>query len=173
MAAFAYGSGHRYHVTVVTDERRPHFRDDRWARLAVEHLTRAAAVERFTLDAYCIMPDHVHAPLSADAEVDASLHAMMRRFKQGLGFAFKRETGRALWQRSYHDHVLRPDEDPAVHAAYVIGNPVRAGLVLSVEEWPYSGPRDRVVADAGADRSEDLSLQVATLAREREGEKDR
>ena len=36
-----------------------------------------------------------------------------------------REAGRALWQRSYHDHIIRSEEDFLIHWNYIDGNPAR------------------------------------------------
>ncbi len=42
-----------------------------------------------------------------------------------------------VWQRGYHDHALRDDEDYSVRIQYLIDNPVRAGLVERIEDYPY------------------------------------
>ena len=47
-------------------------------------------------------------------------------------------SGRA-WQAGFFDHVLRNGESYGEKWNYVRMNPVRAGLVEQVEEWPYSG----------------------------------
>jgi len=46
-----------------------------------------------------------------------------------------------LWQISYHDHVLRRNQDLLAAARYIWDNPVRAGLVQSRTEYRFSGPR--------------------------------
>ncbi|WP_155312116.1 transposase [Desulfosarcina ovata] len=43
----------------------------------------------------------------------------------------------ALWARAYHDHALRSDEDLKTVARYIIGNPVRAGLVERVGDYSF------------------------------------
>jgi hypothetical protein len=45
----------------------------------------------------------------------------------------------SLWHKSYHDHVVRSEEDLLQIAEYILGNPVRAGLVESAAEYPFSG----------------------------------
>jgi hypothetical protein len=42
-----------------------------------------------------------------------------------------------LWQRGFHDHALRQDDDLAAAARYVIANPVRRGLVKRVADYPH------------------------------------
>lgn len=80
--------------------------------------------------------------LSGDQDAASSLTAFAHQFKQSLGYRFKQITGSQLWQRSYHDHVLRPDEPLEHHAAYILNNPVRARLVSTAAEWRFSGPRE-------------------------------
>ena len=42
-------------------------------------------------------------------------------------------------QKGFFDHLLRDGESYAEKWAYVEQNPVRAGLVKTVLEWPYAG----------------------------------
>lgn len=46
---------------------------------------------------------------------------------------------RSFWQPGFHDHVLRNDESHGEKWSYVRENPVRAGLVLNADDWPYAG----------------------------------
>jgi putative transposase len=41
------------------------------------------------------------------------------------------------WQRDFFDHRLRDDENFKEKAAYILNNPVRAGLIERPEDWPY------------------------------------
>ena len=43
-----------------------------------------------------------------------------------------------LWQAGYYDHCLRGDEDLRLQARYILENPVRAGIVESPRDYPYS-----------------------------------
>ncbi len=42
-----------------------------------------------------------------------------------------------VWSRAYHDRALRRDEDILAVARYIIANPLRAGLVQRVGDYPY------------------------------------
>ena len=108
------------------------------------------------------MPDHIHALLEGEAALRSDLRRFAHRFKQALGFRFKQSTAKTLWHRSYYDHVVRPDEPLEAHAAYILGNPVRAGLVDTIDAWPFSGPPGMLAAPTETDRSEDLSLRLVT-----------
>ena len=69
----------------------------------------------------------------------ATLIDFMKLFKQLAGYLYKRIFGRSLWQKGYHDHVLRREEHIGAVARYIFANPVRAGLVEAIEDYPYSG----------------------------------
>jgi hypothetical protein len=44
-----------------------------------------------------------------------------------------------LWEKGFHDHILREDDDHNPAAWNVFNNPVRKGLVKDPRDWPYSG----------------------------------
>jgi putative transposase len=77
-----------------------------------------------------LMPDHVHLLVSRGSGFD-----LARTVR-----AWKRYTSRWLgirWQRDWFEHRLRDEESLEEKGAYILANPVRAGLVDSPEEWPY------------------------------------
>jgi REP element-mobilizing transposase RayT len=41
-----------------------------------------------------------------------------------------------LWQPGYHDHALRREEDLVATARYLVANPLRAGLVQHIGDYP-------------------------------------
>lgn len=49
-----------------------------------------------------------------------------------------RHPGR-LWQDGYHGRILRADEDVLHVVAYVVANPLRRGLAIRWDEYPFSG----------------------------------
>jgi REP element-mobilizing transposase RayT len=70
---------------------------------------------------------------------DSDCRRFIARAKQYSGFHFQAVFGRRLWQRYGYEHVLRDDEAPVSVARYILENPVRAGLVAAVQDYPYSG----------------------------------
>jgi REP element-mobilizing transposase RayT len=84
------------------------------------------------------MPDHLHL-LTNGTEDDADMLRFVSAFKQESAFTFKQRTGTRLWQKKYHDHILRADEWWESVACYIWNNPVRKGLCKRAEDWPYSG----------------------------------
>jgi REP element-mobilizing transposase RayT len=81
------------------------------------------------------MPDHFHWLLELR---DCSLGSLMRAVKSRAAVALNRQLGRQgqVWQPGYHDRGLRREEDLKAAARYIVANPVRAGLVERVGDYP-------------------------------------
>ena len=91
----------------------------------------------FELPADRFMPDHLH--LLAVGRNPADLLSFAKLARQRSAMTFSGRTGRRLWQQGFFERTLRNDEAIEVVARYIEGNPVRAGLVTSVDEWPFTG----------------------------------
>jgi REP-associated tyrosine transposase len=84
------------------------------------------------------MPDHLHL-LVEGTDATSDLQAFIKSAKQSSGQRFAARMKRPLWEEGFHDHVLRPEEDPKGFARYIIENPVRARLVQSTLDYPLIG----------------------------------
>ena len=81
--------------------------------------------------------DHLHL-LAVGQRPESNLKEFAHHFKTVSGFRYKRLTGRHLWQISYHDRVLRREEDLEAVADYIWCNPVRAGLAPDAASYAFS-----------------------------------
>jgi REP element-mobilizing transposase RayT len=129
--------GREYLVTTVTHERVPWFQDFYSARLLVMEMQRLEKEGVAAWLAWVIMPDHFHALLSLTGET--SLGAVMNSLKGRSARAINARYGRtgSLWQTSFHDHALRTEEDRMEIARYVVANPLRAGIVECLGDYPH------------------------------------
>src|SRR5439155_15096207 len=106
--------------------------------LVLEQFSRSADEEHFAIIAYCFMPDHVH--LLIEAQTDTSdCKRFIKRAKQYSGFYYSRTYRQRLWQRYGYERVLRREESTLSVARYILENPVRAGLVRNVQDYPFLG----------------------------------
>ena len=102
--------------------------------------------------AYVAMPDHVHWLMQLRCDVE--LHEVVRRLKGRSARKINLSTNSpsTVWQKGFHDHALRREEDIETLARYLIQNPVRAGLVKRVKDYPYWysvwHPKDGIAAEA-------------------------
>jgi putative transposase len=146
LESFDYLGLVRYSLTFCTDARADHFTVHSHIEVALEQIVRAATDEQFVIAAYCFMPDHLH--LLVEGLTDgADARAFIRRAKQFSGFYFKKAHGKRLWQRYGYERVLRNDESTLSAARYILENPVRAGLVTRVEDYPGVGSRTHPISD--------------------------
>ena len=127
-----------YFLTVCTHGRAPVFANPPFARAICRHFLAAAAIDNFSLHAWCVMPDHVHL-LAEGRAAECRVRDFMQRWKGGSALSFRKRYGRALWQRAYYDHILRPKELPHSFAWYIWLNPVRKGLCRAPQDYPWSG----------------------------------
>jgi REP element-mobilizing transposase RayT len=81
--------------------------------------------------AWVIMPDHVHVLMMPGR---ATISESMRLFK---GLTARAIASGGLWQRGFHDYAMRREEDLVAAARYVVANPLRAGLVRSLRDYPF------------------------------------
>lgn len=82
-----------------------------------------------------VMPDHLHWLFELQARDLSAVVASVKRFSARNVNDLLGISG-ALWQPGFHDHALRREEELRNVARYVVMNPVRAGLVRSVRDYP-------------------------------------
>jgi REP element-mobilizing transposase RayT len=130
-----YSEQHRaYLITTTTHHRAPLFLDWRCGRLVVRALQSESP--RATTLAFVVMPDHLHWLMQLGS--GASLAAVVQSVKSVSAHRVNRYRGTRgpVWQDGFHDHALRREEDLRATARYVVANPLRAGLIEEVGQWP-------------------------------------
>lgn len=140
LAGFDYSDpNHVFFVTTCARHFHQPFSDRSLAKQVVESLLFLSRKGDWRLYCYCLMPDHLHLALSPEPGRD-DLSRLLQRFKSfTTRLAWQHGHRKALWQRSYYDHIARRDEDVTAICQYILFNPVRKGLVTDPKLWPYSG----------------------------------
>jgi len=123
-------SSHAYLVTIVTTSRKPIFASFAAARMAARCFHDECVVRHAQTLAFVVMPDHVHWLLQL--EEHGRLSEAVRLYKAKVSLSLQR-----IWQRGFHDHAVRADEDLRGIARYIIANPLRAGLAKNIGEYPH------------------------------------
>ncbi|MDX1507771.1 MAG: transposase [Woeseiaceae bacterium] len=128
--------GSVYFITSCCRDRSRVFDDPLAAAIVLRELRVASEVECKTL-ASVVMPDHIHWLLQITC--DLSLSAIVGRFKGRSSRRVNqlRQATTLVWQRGFHDRMIRQDEHLEAAGRYLIYNPVRAGLVQCVDDYPY------------------------------------
>jgi putative transposase len=140
LKAFDYLGCYRYFLTFCTHNRRHIFTKPEAVALVLTQIERGADQERFAIVAYCFMPDHAHL-LVEGRQDDSDCRRFIARAKQFSGFYFRKEFAQPLWQRYGFERTLRDKDATLSVARYILENPLRAGLVDQVADYPYVGSR--------------------------------
>ena len=135
---FSYLGPYAYFLTLRTFQRARWFVRDDCANEAVAELLRTTRDYAFAVLAYCLMPDHLHC-LVEGLQPDSDCVRWISMFKQRSAFSHRRAHGGRLWQQGYFERVLRQEGDTIGIAAYIVANPIRAGLCDAVADYPYLG----------------------------------
>jgi len=127
---------HGYLTTTVVHDRTPLFAGFDVACAACRVLGSPRAWRDARPLAWVLMPDHLHclvqlgdSPLSS---VMQSVHSLTAR-----AINASRCASGQVWQGAFHDRALRADDDLLEAARYLLANPLRAGLVVRVGDYPF------------------------------------
>lgn len=128
--------GRLYLLTTVTRNRTPLFKHLYYARAVIQQLRLTARHRQCQSLAWVLMPDHLHWLITLGP---SSLGELMREFKSHSSCALYRQGAehQRIWQPGFHDRALRRDEQVRRVARYIIANPIRAGLVMRVSDYPH------------------------------------
>jgi len=131
-------AGQIYLVTFTTRKRHPIFSDEDCARAFSRALIDSRLWRRSRLLAWVLMPDHWHGLLVLGLGEDLAYRIGVMKANTARCVRMASPTVGRVWARSFHDHALRNDEQELLnHARYVVLNPVRAGLVRRIGDYPY------------------------------------
>lgn len=119
--------------------------DERVAEIVAEALHYRNG-SHYRLDAYSIMPNHVHAvfaPLAGSSgpkPLSSIMHSLKRNTAKRANSLLNRSG--AFWEHESFDHYIRNQAEWKRIVKYVLENPVKAGLVASWKEWRWNYLRE-------------------------------
>jgi len=130
-------AGRVYSVTWATNGRIPFFTQLRPARIVIRCLMHCDASDWSRTLAFAVMPDHVHwlfelghKKTLAELVEAVKSHATRKANEDGI-------TTGSLWQAGFYDRAARRDEDLVVISRYIVANPLRAGIVDEIGQYPH------------------------------------
>jgi putative transposase len=126
--------GQYYVVTSNTQARAPLFRDAAAARCVFQAMKRAEESGTVATIAWVVMSDHLHWMFRLTT---STLSAVVQRMKvasaNDINLALNRRG--AVWHAGFFDHRIRDEDSLQTYARYIIENPVRAGIVSSIDAY--------------------------------------
>jgi putative transposase len=91
----------------------------------------------YALVAFCVIPNHLHLVVDPKEPVPR-LTKSIKGFTARAANKILGRTGEPFWQDETYDHWIRNEEERYKVIRYVEANPVTAGLVEAIEDWPWS-----------------------------------
>ncbi len=112
------------------------------AKLVTDNMHYFAG-KRYDLLAYCIMSNHVHVVLAPLLKAEGTYYPLaqimhtMKGYTAGQANQLLGRTGE-FWLHESYDHYVRDQAELERIIAYVVNNPVKAGLVADWQAWPWT-----------------------------------
>jgi REP-associated tyrosine transposase len=150
--------GHAHVLTFSCFRRQPILSKDRSRAWLTDAIERARSKHEFHIWAYVIMPEHMHLmlwPTAANYNISEILNSIKQSVSKRALVFVRRETPGFLkrmedrqpngsvhyrfWQRGggYDRNIVAP-ESTHIQIEYIHNNPVRRGLCIDPEDWPWS-----------------------------------
>ena len=88
---------------------------------------------QFEVIGYVVMPTHVHLLVSEpkDHKLSTAIQVLKQRFS-------RTRVEQEVWEPRYYDFNVYSDRKIKEKLDYMHDNPIRAGLVVTPSEWPWS-----------------------------------
>ncbi|MCP1648611.1 REP-associated tyrosine transposase [Pseudomonas nitroreducens] len=130
-------AGEIYLLTVTTFRREPLFVDFPKACCVARCFEGRLSLGENRLLAWVLMPDHAHWLLQLGE--GERLETSVGRLKALSAREFNRLSGRrgSVWTSAFHDHALRNEKEVLPAARYIVANPIRAGMVRRIGDYPF------------------------------------
>ena len=143
--------GGTYFITQVTYERDPWLCSNIGRKALREAISQVRLKYPFAIDAFILLPEHFHSlwtlpPNDQDFSVRLRLIKtyVTKHYRQALQInraispSRQKRGEHNLWQRRCWEHLIRNEQDFALHCDYIHYNPVRHGLCKIPKDWSFS-----------------------------------
>ncbi len=133
-------AGALYHITSRGDRQEAIYEDDEDRKAFLSVLAEVVARYNWICHAFCLMTNHYHLVIET---VDGNLSQGMRQLNGVYTQTSNRRHRRVghLFQGRFKGILVDKEAYLLELSRYVVLNPVRAGMVESPEQWPWSSYR--------------------------------
>lgn len=158
------------HITVNGIDDQPIFRCDLDRHDFLFVLCRVTERVGWQVVAWCLMDTHYHllVVVGRDEESRVSWGMQMLNSSYARGFNGRHRRRGHLFGARFTDTLVASDEHRDDAVAYILSNPVKAGLVRRVEDWRWSGDQrlvPRGMAATAPQRSRNVRSSPAMTTR--------
>ena len=130
-------AGALYHVTSRGDRREDIYENDNDREAFLSVLAAVCETYNWVCHAYCLMSNHYHLLIETP---DANLSKGMRQLNGVYTQRYNHTHGRVghVFQGRYKAILVEKESYLLELSRYIVLNPVRAAMVLAVDDWPWS-----------------------------------
>lgn len=153
LPTFDYSTAGAYFITICTKDRKCLFWDTVGATIGRPHVPTLsyyamvvdAAIQKIpvyypaiSVDHYVVMPNHIHLLLQINTDVSGRpmVAPTISTVIQQLKGVITKQIGWSVWQKLFHDHVVRNEKDYLKIWEYIDNNPARWEEDCFYEEVP-------------------------------------
>ena len=146
LKGFDYSSVGYYFITICCFQRLPCFGKIENGHMILnangliaqdEWLNTTNKRQNIELDAFVVMPNHMHGIIHITNNMQNSINsnkasfrspsqtvgAMIRDYKSAVTSQLKQQIGHAVWQRNYYEHIIRDEKSHQNISDYITNNP--------------------------------------------------
>ena len=128
---YDHSTANFYFITICTQKKKCMFGKPgelNWmGKIAEENLLLIPELyPNIRLDHYVVMPNHIHAILDFQNSGEMDLNIVVGQYKMSVTKRIREKIpGVLVWQRSYHDHVIRNQPGYEKIWMYIENNPLK------------------------------------------------
>ena len=126
---YNYSTQNYYFITICTHNRKCIFGDaarlNEIGNIAESHIQRISShYKHIFVEKYVVMPNHIHLILVISKSGECSADQVIAQYKSGVAREIRKiNPNMEIWQRSFHDHIIRTQESFEKIWLYIEGNP--------------------------------------------------
>ena len=139
-----------YHITARGNRKENIFYSDKDKNVFLEKMNETFEKYSFICYAYCLMDNHYHLFIKTPyANISSGMHCLNSSYANWLRTKYK--IVGTIFQGRYKSIIVDEDTYALMLSAYIHLNPIRAGIVKRLEEYPwssfmdYAGARNRII----------------------------
>ena len=140
LSDYDYSSPGAYFVTICTNNRQcilsritvgadalggPHLQLTDTGKVVEQYILSTNRMSGFHVDNHVVMPNHIHMMLRIDSGPPGASAPTVSDAVGALKRLVNRRLGHDIWQRSFHEHVIRNEHDYREIWEYIDQNPAK------------------------------------------------
>ena len=152
-----------YHITARGIRKENIFYSDKDKKVFLDKINETFEKYSFTCYAYCLMDNHYHLFIQTPiANISEGMHYLNTSYANW--FKAKYKLAGPIFQGRYKSILIDADSYALTLSAYIHLNPLRAGMVKKLEDYPFSSFLDYIGTKKPAVRRLDTSLILSRFS---------